>query len=134
MADIDISVSKEDLFTITLDQWEWESLTVNGQPQPAINKDKIQFQYCQKESGTIHFTATANKWLGVIHHGVPLFMHNSDSKKTYLCVLSYTEKESPKKTTLYVHLSTIDTLIPGSKPSPMAFTQVRMTGRFHTVK
>ena len=130
MADINISIDqKTETFTIILDKWEWTGLTVNGNVVNPINQGNIQFKYDQQISGTIHFVATANQYIDVVNIPSPMFLKGTNNR-TYMCALSYAEKESPKVVHVSGTLVAIPHSIPGAENSPIGFSQGRMTGTF----
>lgn len=128
MADINVSVTNG-LFSIKLDKWEWTGLTVNGTLVNPVNKGNIQFEYNQPEpNGPIHFIAKANQNIDIVNPGNSLFMENSDKKKSYFMIISYAEKDNV--VTLNGHIHTLPFYFSEDKPSPIKFSQGRMTGTF----
>lgn len=126
MADINISIS-DNLFSIKLDIWEWESLEVNGQNIPAkSNGGNVQFEYTQSEPGHITFTAKANQHIDIVNPGNIMFM--KDGENTGVAIISYSETTS--EVTLagscFIHNGDIE----NAQPSPLRFSQGRMTGTF----
>jgi hypothetical protein len=130
MADIKVSV-KNDLFSIVMDTWEWASLTVNGSVVNPINSGNIQFEYTQSTSGIIHFIATANQNIDITNPGNSLFMKSSDGEKSYIMMISYSEKSSVVTLNGFIH--TLPFVFSEDKPSPLSFSQGRMTGTFETI-
>lgn len=130
MADINIGVAN-DLFTVTLDKWEWTGLTVNGTPIQAVNQGNVQFRYTQTGSpAPVHFTARANQNIDIVNPGTTLFMESNDGTRTYVLVISYSEVNNV--VTLNGFLHTLPFAFSEDQPSPLVFSQGLMTGTFHT--
>ncbi len=129
MANINITESKG-LFTITLDVFEWTSLTVNGTAiLPSSGVPGVQYQYIQQTPGPVRFVATANQ-LVLLNGPNNLDMIGSQTNTTDTCMISYSE--SGGVITLNGLLVTMP-YIKGSQPSPLLFSQGLMTGYFQTV-
>ncbi len=136
MADINISVdTTTDLFTITLDKWEWTDLYIkeggNWVPVSPYNgpDPNVQFRYQQPPpAGPLSFKAVANSNLVIVNPANLLFMSGPTNNHTYFAGLSYTTNDND------VHmlgiLETFDEALPDAKPSPLPFSQGRMTGTF----
>ncbi len=128
MADINISVNNG-LVSITLDKWEWTGLKVNGTQINPINNGNVQFQYNQPSPvGPVTFMATANTNIKIVNPGNSLFMESPDGKSTYMLVISYSDANNVTTLNGYVH--TLPFVFSEDKPSPLVFSQGRMTGSF----
>lgn len=131
MADINITVTSPDTFTITLDVWEWTGLTVNGaavSPYSGPNPN-IQFQYTGL--GPINFIATATQDIDIVNPGNIMVLAGPDEDHSYFGIISYAKTDDPPMVTLKGHLNAYGYL-PDSLPSPITFSQGRMTGTFQT--
>ncbi len=120
MANINISVLK-DLYCITLDQYEWTGLTVNGE---TIKKDKSGgYKWCQtgKSGGPVKFTATADG-LEVVNDNQYLMLEGTDH--SHYAKLEYSLKGKPFE--IYGVLDSY----PLAKDGPVTFSQGMMTGSF----
>ncbi len=130
MAAILINVDNtSNLYTITLDKWEWTGLKVNGEDIPSINMGNVQFRYVQETSGPIHFEATANKNIKLKNPGKPMFLKGRNNEKTYFASINYEERLNPKKIVLNGFLHTFP-IMQGAQPSPLLFSQGSMSGVF----
>ncbi|MFY9223531.1 MAG: hypothetical protein WAQ98_12730 [Blastocatellia bacterium] len=134
MADINITV-QNDVFTITLDTFEWQQLIVDGikiPPYTGPNRKNIQFQ--GSGNGVVKFTAIANQNIKILNPSAQLFMLNSANTETYMCIISYEsllgQPGQPDQIILKGSLAEIPTVIPGAQQSPLSFSQGRMTGHF----
>ncbi|OSZ63930.1 hypothetical protein [Hydrogenophaga sp. IBVHS2] len=130
MADINIGVNNG-LFTVTLDQWEWTGLTVNGTPVKPVNQGNVQFQFTQTGSpAPVHFRAVANQNIDIVNPGNTLFMKSRDGSQTHMSMISYSEADGV--VTLNGYLHSLPFPFSEDQPSPLVFSQGRMTGTFHT--
>ncbi len=130
MADINISVSNS-LFTITLDIWEWTGLTVNGSAVPKYTgpKPNIQFQYVQQAQGTLHFEAAADQNIVLVNPGETMLLKGPEHEEiTYLSLISY--QTTPDRILLRGSCVPLPYEVQGALPSPIEFSQGRMTGHF----
>ena len=137
MANINITVdTTTDLFTITLDIWEWTNLYIwqNGAwtPVPPYGGgNNIQFQYQQPApSGPLKFKAVANHNIDIVNPPTLIFMKGPNADHTYMAAISYNDLNN--EIHLLGTLTTFDELIPGAVSSPATFSQGRMTGQFQT--
>jgi|GEM_PF-3082064 len=138
MAAIGITVSTtNDLFTITLDKWEWTALYIkeNGvwvamPSYPDPTQPDLQFRYTQSSPGPLSFKAVADTNLVVVNPSAPMLMAGPNGQHTYLAMLNYTT--SPSEVHMLGLLETFDEAVPDAQPSPMFFSQGRMTGVFST--
>lgn len=128
MADIKITASNQSgLFSLELDQWEWTSLTINGAAVPK-RSGNVQFQWTQVAAGPVHFVATSNNNIVIQNAGNLLYMQSKDKTKTFLAQISYAA--TAQQVTLTGVLVNLAFPIPGAQPSPIKFSQGRMTGTF----
>ena len=132
MADINISVNEQGLFTIQLDVWEWEKLSVNGQPVPKYDgpEPNVQYKYVQETAGTISFKAEANHNIEIVNPPTDLKLKatKDGNDVTYLCIISYGDVND--QVNLYGLLTMENGWIKGAESGPLQFNQGRMTGHF----
>jgi hypothetical protein len=134
MAHIHIAVNPDtDLFTITLDRWEWQGLSIweNGAwvDVPRIYEPEVSFRYTQQNpAGPVQFKISADK---AIAPGAPadMLLLKGPGTKTYFTGIMYTVPGSD------VHLLGILTTnfetLPGAQPGPLQFSREHMTGTFN---
>jgi hypothetical protein len=69
MANINISVNSKDLYTITLDVFEWQGLTVNDTSVSVYSgpNPQIKFQYAQTTPGMLLFKAISNNNIVIVN-------------------------------------------------------------------
>ena len=131
MANIAISANPASQeFTISLDQWEWKKLQIKEHGAWVNIPQKpggIQFQYTGK--GPVQFKAIANHNIVIANPPNMLYMTGPDQKNTYMASISYGDVNSE------IHLNgvliMIDDYLPIDSPSPLFFSQGRMTGEFY---
>lgn len=137
MANINISVDQSsDLYTITLDMFEWTALytSPDGKTWSLVPRyigpdPNIQFQYTQTSVGNLQFKAVANQNIVIVNSANIMFMKGpSGDNDTYMGVISYTNKDN--EIHLLGVLSTFDEPMNDPQPSPIGFSQGRMTGQF----
>ena len=136
MANISITVNPDtNLYTITLDIWEWESMAIweNGQwvnvPQYQGPIPLVKFQYVQQAPmGPVQFMITANSAIGILNPPTMLLLKGPNNK-TYFTGIMYTNPGNQ------VHLLGILTTnfeaLPGAQRGPLTFSQNHMTGEFN---
>ena len=122
MAAIKISV-QNNLYSISMDQYDWSSLTVNGQPVPLNSGGG--YSYTQPSEGPLDFTATATD-VSTVNPDPNLFIMKGSSK-THMAVLTYTPTGSS-----FAMQGLLDNVSPrpDAKAGPFAFNQAMMTGEF----
>ena len=136
MANINITVdTTTDLFTITLDIWEWTNLyvKVNGAwtpVQPYGGGNNIQFQYAQSTPGPLQFKAVANHNIDIVNPPTMILMKGPNADHTYMAAISYNDLNN--EIHLLGTLASFDELLPDAVSSPAGFSQGRMTGQFQT--
>ncbi|MFK7786943.1 MAG: hypothetical protein AB8B56_17615 [Crocinitomicaceae bacterium] len=135
MANINISVDCDGLYTIELDKFEWQELKVDGISVPKYTgTDKnIQFQYTQTSKGAISFNAISNKNIGIVYGPTHLLMKNKEDQKdvTNVCFISY--GDTGDHIHLFGFLTTLDGHLKDSECGKLGFTMVRMTGQFESI-
>lgn len=119
MAFLDIKAGSG-VFTISLDNNDWNSLTVKG--QPPISNNGSGWTYPQKEPGLIQFTATAN--LSNTENKGNVFVLQGKGNLCYICVLSYSSPFVVNGT-----LFTANNIL-GAENGPFGFSQPNMRGSF----
>jgi len=130
MAAIYITVSQStNLFTISLDPYDWTGLTVNGTQIPQDSSG--WYKWSQDGSpAPVHFVAQANSVSFVNNTPALLVSGSGQSTTTYAALLGY----PPGSFTMKGLLWAIDSqaLLPGAQPGPIGFNQGMMTGTFQT--
>lgn len=135
MADINIAVNPASTDSpatakITLDIWEWTSLSINGKGIDAVNQGNVQFQATVpfNETGPVSFIATANQNLVIVNPGTHIFLAGPAQDHSYLLLISYATNNDKTVTLNGTILKT--GYFAGTSPSPQYFSQGRMTGTF----
>ncbi len=107
------------LFSITLDVWDWTGLTVNGVVIPQVNG---MWTYTQTTPGPVDFQATAN-YVVTVNPGNTFYM--SGTTQTHLCDITYSDSGAS-----FVLSGVLLNVSPRSnaQPGPFTFSQGKMTG------
>lgn len=136
MADINISVdTSTQLYTITLDKWEWTNLYIweNNQwvnvSRYSGPSNNIQFQYTQPSAGHLKFKAVANENVVLVNGPNMMFLEGPANATTYMAAISYSNTGA--EIHLQGVLETFDENMNG-QPGPILFSQGRMTGTFQS--
>lgn len=131
MAAIGITV-KDGRFNITMDRFEWTSLTVDGDNIPAEdpgNPQNLLFSYTQEGTGSISFVAKSDNNIEIVNPGNVMTIVSPDGQdKSYVAVLNYTTVSSEVRVQGW--LIPVHGIVAGASREAIAFSQGRMTGVF----
>ena len=129
MANINLSANNG-LFTIALDRWEWTSLEVNGQTITANPDGDLQFLYSELTEDPVYFVAKGSQDIRIVNPDTMLKLEAPNGKDgTYCCSLSYTDNGA-EGVSVQGLLVTVDAKLTGAQPSPIQYSQGKMTGQF----
>ena len=130
MANLNISVNN-DLYTITLDQFEWTSLSVNG---VAVTASAGGFSYSQTTPGSLMFVAQATQIVAVNPDDVMFLADQPPLTAVHVATLNYS---APSSGTFQINGHVInlsnwdETIKIHFTGKPFQFSQGLMTGEFN---
>ncbi|MFP9100516.1 hypothetical protein ACLI09_15820 [Flavobacterium sp. RHBU_24] len=114
------------LFSITLDQYQWTSLTVNGTKVPM--KSNTNTVYTESVPGPIIFTAVVNS-VSIVNPDNVMLIKGPDNTG-FFCGIHYAQTAT-NTVTLYGVLAKIDDL--AISTTSYNFSQAGLTGSYYLV-